>query len=601
MKFCLTIFATLTVLTLSAQSFDYDRIASHPRLLLTPDREQTIRKSIAENPYLHKVDSHIMAVADAALVAAPVERIKEGKRLLSVSRTALRRIFYLSYAYRITGEDRYAARAAKEMTAVCNFSDWNPSHFLDVGEMTMAVAIGYDWLYDRLDVETRSLVEQAIVEKGFRAADNAKHAWFYDSHTNWNQVCNAGMVYGALAIYESCPKEAQAIIEKSMVSNPKAMECYAPDGGYPEGFGYWSYGTSFQIMLIAALESALGGDNNLSRSEGFLSSARFMQFMTAPSGLCFCFSDAGYRATCNPMMFWCACQLGDASLLWLERDYIASGTSYAEDRLLPSLMVFACDMDFDKITAPKKKFWLSRGTTPVFIYRGGWRSSNDTYLGIKGGSASTSHAHMDAGEFVYERNGVRWAIDLGMQGYYQLESKGVDLWNKSQNGGRWNVFRLGNTAHNTLVVNGERHIVKGFAPIVADFRTRSRKGASVDLTQIFSESLTSAHRNVWLDRHDDLTVEDAVTAGDKDASIEWIMNTSAEARIVSSNIIRLSQAGHTMLLTVGGDVAAELFIRSNNPPHDYDCPNPGTQRVGFRFVVPASASATMKVRLVAAD
>ena len=39
------------------------------------------------------------------------------------------------------------------------------------------------------------------------------------------------------------------------------MVGYGPDGGYPEGFGYWGYGTSFQVMLIAALESAFGTDN----------------------------------------------------------------------------------------------------------------------------------------------------------------------------------------------------------------------------------------------------------------------------------------------------------------------------------------------------
>ncbi len=59
----------------------------------------------------------------------------EGKRLLSVSRLVLKRIFYLSYAYRMTKEEKYAYRATQEMLSVSRFPDWNPSHFLDVGEM----------------------------------------------------------------------------------------------------------------------------------------------------------------------------------------------------------------------------------------------------------------------------------------------------------------------------------------------------------------------------------------------------------------------------------------------------------------------------------
>ena len=35
---------------------------------------------------------------------------------------------------------------------------------------------------------------------------------------------------------------------------------------------------------------------------------------------------------------------------------------------------------------------------------------------------------MDAGSFVFELNGVRWAIDPGVQDYNALEQAGFDLW-----------------------------------------------------------------------------------------------------------------------------------------------------------------------------
>ena len=95
------------------------------------------------------------------LNTAPVERIKIGKRLLDKSRECLRRVFMLSYAYRTTGEEKYIARAEKELLAVAAFEDWNPTHFLDVAEMTMAVAIGYDWLFDKLSMQTRARLREA--------------------------------------------------------------------------------------------------------------------------------------------------------------------------------------------------------------------------------------------------------------------------------------------------------------------------------------------------------------------------------------------------------------------------------------------------------
>ena len=72
----------------------------------------------------------------------PCERKLEGRRLLHVSNEVLKRVFYLSYAFRTTGDKRFAERAKSEMIAAAKFPDWNPSHLLDVGEMALALSIG---------------------------------------------------------------------------------------------------------------------------------------------------------------------------------------------------------------------------------------------------------------------------------------------------------------------------------------------------------------------------------------------------------------------------------------------------------------------------
>lgn len=583
----------------SAQQFDYDRIASHPRLLLPKGGEEAVKAAVAEYPPLATVHQRIMSTCDQTLTEPPVERIKEGKRLLTISRIALKRIFYLSYAYRMTGDEKFVRRAEQEMLAVSRFSDWNPTHFLDVGEMVMALAIGYDWLYDQLQPETRRLVSEAIVKKGFDAARDARNAWFYTAKNNWNSVCNSGLVYGALALFDDIPEQSKGIIEKCMETNPQAMVGYGPDGGYPEGFGYWGYGTSFQVMLIAALESAFGTDNGLSQAPGFMDSARFMQFMTAPGGDCFCFSDSPVEAECNMMMFWFAGKKKDLSLLWLERLYLDKpDMPFAEDRLLPSLMIFCSQLDLKKIGSPSRNFWLNQGDTPVFIYRSGWNSKKDTYLGVKGGSPSTSHAHMDAGSFVFERDGVRWAMDLGMQSYITLESKGVDLWNMSQNGQRWDVFRLSNLAHNTLTVNGERHLVKSFAPLTRSYQSKRRKGVEVDLSGVFANSLKKSIRTVMLDEKDHLEVTDQLETGEKQATVSWIMVTPAEGRMVGKNQIELTKDGHRMLLTAHSDTEVKMKIWSNESSHAYDFRNLGTIRVGFETTVPANRTSRLKVQLI---
>lgn len=91
-----------------------------------------------------------------------------GRRLLRISREAIVRITSCAYAYRLTGQKRYLDKAEEELNAVCAFKDWNESHFLDVGEMALAVSVGYDWLYDALSSATKTAVEKALKEKAFR-------------------------------------------------------------------------------------------------------------------------------------------------------------------------------------------------------------------------------------------------------------------------------------------------------------------------------------------------------------------------------------------------------------------------------------------------
>ncbi len=583
-----------------AQNFDYDRIPSHPRLLMKAGQEQAVREVMKKNKNLQAFHQRILNYCDSTLTQPTSIRKKEGKRLLAVSRTVLNRVFYLSYAYRMTGKKVYLKRAEKEMLAAAAFTDWNPSHFLDVGEMTFGLAIGYDWLYKDLSASTKKKVRQAIVEKAF-AASRTKDAGFYRSKTNWNQVCNGGLVNGALAIYESEPDEAKAIIEKALQTISLPLECYAPDGGYPEGFGYWSYGTTYQVLLCDALINSFGNDAGLSDSPGFLKSAQFVQYMTAPTGKCFNFSDCSPKAYGNIMMYWFAQRANDPSLLWLEKQYLNDVNlefgEYLEERFLPCLLIFASRLDLDKVTAPKGNVWYNRGKNPVYVYREGWNSPDDTYLGVKGGSASYSHAHMDAGSFIYERDGVRWAMDLGMQDYYSLESKGVDLWNMQQNSQRWQVFRIGSSVHNTLTVDGQNHQVKGSADLTEFTDDNGNKGAKVDLTSTLGASVNQAIRTVLLAPDKALVVTDCIENKDSATTIRWTMSTPTSPKIVDDHTIVLTEGDKQMTLQIDSPRAVNLHIWDNTPPHAYDYNNWGSCRVGYDIALNPNEKITIKVKL----
>ena len=562
---------------------DYSKLTAdnHPRLLMNAEAFTALKAKVDANSSANLTLLHntIMSVCNSKGMNATALTYKldaSNKRILDVSRDALLRIFTCAYAYRMTGDAKYLTKAETDMNAVCNFPDWNSKrHFLDVGEMATAVAFGYDWLYNELSAATRTKAANALLKFAFQQAqDKNWNLNFYEATNNWNQVCNGGLVCAALASYENNPSEAKDMIEKALESNKPALEVmYSPDGNYPEGSGYWCYGTLYQVLMLAALNSTLGTDNGLSDTPGFSKTAEYMLYMTGLNSKFFNYSDCAPSSTAALASWWFADKYSNPSLLYNELKMLKNGeyASCAENRLLPMIMAFANNLNLDAISAPSNKLWSGKGETPVVMVHTDWTyTDTDKYLGIKGGKAGSSHGHMDAGSFIFERDGVRWAMDLGMQSYITLESKGVDLWDMSQNGQRWEVFRLSNIAHNTLTINGERHLVKSNAPITRTFESKKQKGAEVDLSSVFANSVKKVVRTVILDQKDHLEVTDRLETGDKEAAVSWIMVTPAEAKITGKNRMELTKDGQRMLLTVDADTEVEMKTWSNVPPHEYD-------------------------------
>ena len=572
---------------------------AHPRLLLLRGEEQEIARDVATDSTRRRIHQAIIAGADALLGTPPIERIKIGRRLLDKSREALRRIFELSYAARITRDARYERRAETEMLAIARFSDWNPSHFLDVAEMTMGMAIGYDWLYDALPESSRTAIRSAIITKGLAPSmDSTYNSWLRVSN-NWNQVCNAGMTFGAIAVYDQQPAQSRALIDRALASVVLPMDDYAPDGAYPEGYGYWDYGTSFNVMLLGALEKLYGTDFGLSTRPGFLKTGGYMANMAGPTGAGWNYADASAGSEFHPAMFYFAEKTRDASLLWTERAHLmkSDGSRLARDRLLPAAMVFGRGIDVAAAQPPRSLMWAGNGKNPVAIMRTSWTDPNAIFVGVKGGSAGDNHAHMDAGSFVMEADGVRWAMDLGADDYNRLETAGVDIWKRSQDSQRWQVFRYNNLAHNTLTVNDSLHVMAGRASITETGSTGERMHATVDLSPVFAGSLAKATRDVALELAGRVVIRDDIETGDRTVKVRWNMVTPATVKITGPNTAELIANGRKLGLRVDAPGAVTMKTWSTEPPHAYDSPNPGTTMVGFEVSLPANTRSTLRVLL----
>jgi hypothetical protein len=572
-------------------------LPSHPRIMLPEGEENVIKQTIASEEVWKTTHQYILEESNKLIGKPPVERVLIGRRLLDKSREALRRIFYLSYSWRMTAETKYIERAEKELITVASFTDWNPSHFLDVAEMTMAVSIGYDWLYKGLSEESRKIIKDAIIEKGLKPSLDPKYnSWLTASH-NWNQVCNAGMTYGALAVFEDETDLAVKIIDRAIGSIKLPMEDYLPDGAYPEGYSYWGYGTSFNIMFLSAMEKSFGSGYGLTINQGFFKTAEYLENMTGPTGNPFNYSDAGSGGGVHPAMFWFGNRLKDPSLLWSEK-YQLQNRNLPNDRLLPAVLIWSAGMTMDKITVPSKTIWIGQGKNPVALMRSSWTDRDAIYVAMKGGSPSVNHGHMDVGSFIMEAKGERWAMDFGMQDYNSLETAGVDLWNMKQNSQRWEVFRYNNFVHNTLTVNNQLQTVTGYAPITSWSDLPLMLNAVTDITSVYKDLLKKSIRGISIVDNQYVTVKDEIETLSSEAVIRWNLVTSATVNITGKNTAVLTKNGKTLTIKVKEPAFVTMKTWSTVPSHSYDAANPGTIMVGFEAVIPANSKTSLTVLLM---
>lgn len=518
----------------------YERATSHPRLFLNDKEFKALKSRItsSDDCTLSKMHGMIMKAADSDQTDT-VKRIfdESHKRILRQSNLALYRIFSDAYAFRYTSKRDYLDKAVRVLNDVCEFEDWNPSHFLDVAEMAAAVGIGYDWLYDELDDSLRTKAEIAIEKFAFKPSRDTAYAWFYRRKTNWNQVCNGGLAIASLAFREKYDTLAGNVLLKAVSNNSWAMqEIYSSNGNYPEGPGYWGYGNLYQTAMLEGFDSVLGADFGMSCTKGFRQTAQYESMTYGEASQMYNYYDNSAKETPACPLWYFAQRFKEDSFLQKEREFLDK-TDYRNnfERFMPLFLLWASRTDeLPHEKQPEYQYYSGCGLTPLVMVRGKVPEGR-YYLGFKGGSASDNHSHIDGGSFIFDLYGIRWAADLGIVSSYtqvekELQKSGGNFWKREQNSARWDVFPLGNEWHNTLTINGKRHNVEGRATLVDVYDEPNRKGGRLNMSELFGEA--DVYRTVTTDGTS-VSIEDELSCKNM-INVRWTLVTEAEVTLADS-------------------------------------------------------------------
>ncbi len=569
------------------KTVDYSKLAraGHPRLLSDAqgfaDLKAKVTANRFQNPTLYKLHSEVLNRA---------KKILQTDRAFAVATDhyiIVDNLLSCTYAYKLTGQNAYLSKVIVDLTKVCGFGNWDP-YGLAIGEISMAVGLAYDWLYYDLSLDTRKMVRKALVDKGINPM--YRNTTNVNIIGNWNQINLGGVSVAAMAVYEKDKTNAFNLLEKALAGNLRGVKgIYSPDGNYAEGLGYWEYGGGYQACFLSCLKGIFGHTSGISEVEGFMDSGEFAMFMHGTMNTAFSYNDGG--PTADPFLltsWWFAAQKNDPTLIYCEKRRLDDpsddaykntpiNTSEQPYRLLAPMVVMLRDFDMSgPVVPPAREVWSGRGEKPVVMVRKGWNfDGSDVFLGIMGGLSNswntslTAHAHMDAGAFVFEAEGVRWSDDIMRPGYgaWYEAMRNAESPRKYtvQNGVMWDTFQISNLCHSTIVsytndgsVTGKLHssdyYVDGFAPLEKVIDSGGRQGAVINMTAPMKGQVKSAVRTVELVNGTDLVVTDEIMALDAfDCVLEWrMLSISSSSEPASSGMV-LTGNGKTRTLTVSSD------------------------------------------------
>lgn len=519
------------------------RPASHPRLLFASDNLSSLRDRIlaaAPGSALGRFWRKILARADKSLVQKEIHGYRASYRTTlppappprhtdnyphwtSLSREIERGMETMAAAYLITQDAKYATRAIEWARALAAWPTWGDPDTgrangacLSTSHFCHAMAIVYDFCYDRLARDDREIIRDAMLTKGAAAVlREATSGWARSmSWPNGFALVMGGMgIAGSAALGD----DARAV-EYVKVARQRLLEfldARGRDGGYVEGMTYGGYAVSHVVPFAHSLE--LMGDATLAEHPYLAKTLRFVSSFLAPASATvvdFCDSSRGSDG------YWCLAALRAAKGDPLAHWYLASsafGRSIGHWCPAYPLLAYPPGPASEKPDLPLSAL---HGDIGWVVHRTGF-AAGDFFIAIRSGPHG-SHCQADQNSWTTNVAGQWLGRDAG--------------------------YGRGATAeHNTLLVNGKGQSltgarVSGFASM-HDF-SYSRHDAATAYT-----SLRKFRRHVTLLAQELVLIVDEIEPTSDCAMIESrIHHDSGEGAVlrVASGSLALLRNGQKL-------------------------------------------------------
>ena len=577
----------------------------HPRVFADENRLQEIRDEMETSERQQSLYASVKRRADEVLdLALPSYDDNDPQRLTAVHTYGpglMDAAFY--YTLNPEREDaeseaytKYFQKSLEYVKAICNFKDWNVSHALDTFVATASMGIYYDVMYEYLSDADRTLIRNAIIEKGIMeyingaaadvsaASDSAEPIGTAGDHwstylNNWNGVCNGGFLAGALAVFgDDAQKISNDLLARAMAkawnNTSFLLRTYYPDGVSEEGYMYWEYAMMYLELGWLGFDHMLGTTFGWMENEVMEKCAYGSMYESGPvTG-----SNVGDDTVkTNPS----STRISLAYLLDKGDVQQYRFQTLREDKSTwREMLCYRAKYDTgEKVTVDTYGDYYVRGLENVNL-----RSGYDTdslFASVHVGANNVSHGHLDAGQFDLQGNGVTFVYgSLGrddynlVPGYFntaELPAYEDEITGTQTAAVRNNIYRIRTESKSAVVIKPGRNRSdirqeqKGDGlPKVERILSREKGSfTTVDLTDAYSRDVTSYKRGVKLRKDLGMvTLQDEFVL--KDASfLYWSVNLSGVATVTISDDKRsalVKVADELMYVELANDVEAEFTL-----------------------------------------
>lgn len=568
---------------------------AHPRLVCTEDDFVRLRREVKENEHKARWFKTLIDFCDE-IKDKPILRyeFRDGVRLLFVSWDLQKYAVTLALAYKLTGDRKYFDYAWPHLKAAAEMPDWNPSHHIDVGTLAYGYAIAYDWFYDVMTDEQKRIMEKGAYENLFwtvnRAVEDKDTAYTTVlMSNNHNVFSNAGVMASVIAFMDVYPDIASKIGADVVRILECFMDKFAPDGAYYEGPYYAETAINYTVRVFASMLPTLGTVYGLDKAQGFDGIGDFIVLLQSDV-LAFNFADSMPSLLAISGMFWLFDHFGRCGL----KDSVAAKNfkEVSAGVAAEAILWYNTSPESDEVNIGTVVHYPEE---EIIAMRDAYRDGQ-TFVGIKAGKTVYAHSHLDAGSFVFDSMGRRWAYDFGQDNY--------NLYYKYAH---WDVFRLRAESHNTLVINPDRtpgYVLGSEARVVEFTETDDRVKAVINMTDLYGKerSVESARRGyIFTDNRRSLVIRDEVSLT-AESDLIWLMYTDADIEISGNTATLIDIADRDKRITVEfkSSHPLEIGFEDAKPlPTSPDIPeqrkNVGFHRLYARFKADGKTTLTVKI------